>query len=197
MEALRPGWAVRVIIVMLITAIFFRCVAATNHSVGGASGWDLNSNVLAWSAASTFQVGDYLGSFIPPLFFPCLRKMPSLKFVCCIVWSLLSYCELSSFCNECSIFKCGYGFKESWFACLFFLNYMPSKVQVPSIDCSDTKRFLPQIPFLYYNSLLIIWTLLILLHSHSNSFSMPHVYIQLLSFFRSVCDQIYSIVSYC
>ncbi|KGN63959.1 uclacyanin 1 [Cucumis sativus] len=60
MEALRPGWAVRMIIVMVITAIFFRCVNATNHSVGGSSGWDLNSNILAWSAATTFQVGDYL-----------------------------------------------------------------------------------------------------------------------------------------
>lgn len=60
MEAPRPGWAVRMIIVMLITAIFFRCVTATNHSVGGSSGWDLNSNILAWSATTTFQVGDYL-----------------------------------------------------------------------------------------------------------------------------------------
>ncbi|XP_023520324.1 uclacyanin 1-like [Cucurbita pepo subsp. pepo] len=60
MEALRLGWGVRVIIVMVITAIFFRCVTATNHSVGGASGWDLNSNILTWSAATTFQVDDYL-----------------------------------------------------------------------------------------------------------------------------------------
>ena len=79
MEALRLGWGVRVIIVMVITAIFFRCVTATNHSVGGASGWDLNSNILTWSAATTFQVDDYLGSFISPLFFPFPLKTSSMK----------------------------------------------------------------------------------------------------------------------
>lgn len=83
MMALRPGWTMRMIIVIIITAIFFRCVAATNHSVGGDSGWDLNSNILAWSAATTFQVGDYLGSFISP------SKTSSIKFaVCCIHQSL-------------------------------------------------------------------------------------------------------------
>ncbi|THG10063.1 hypothetical protein TEA_028134 [Camellia sinensis var. sinensis] len=36
MEGLRPGWAVKAIIVIVISSVLFRCVSATtNHSVGG------------------------------------------------------------------------------------------------------------------------------------------------------------------
>ncbi|XP_034202728.1 uncharacterized protein LOC117617460 [Prunus dulcis] len=46
--------------------MWFRCVSAfaaainTNNSVGGASGWDLSSNLQAWATHATFHVGDCL-----------------------------------------------------------------------------------------------------------------------------------------
>ncbi|KAF3438382.1 hypothetical protein FNV43_RR21144 [Rhamnella rubrinervis] len=61
MVGLRPQWAVKAIVVIIITSLLFRCVsAATNHSVGGASGWDLTSNIEGWAAETTFFVGDTL-----------------------------------------------------------------------------------------------------------------------------------------
>ncbi|KAH7550635.1 hypothetical protein ACOSP7_023869 [Xanthoceras sorbifolium] len=63
MEALqlRPGWAVKAIMVIVIASILLRCVsAATNHTVGGPSGWDLSSNIAAWTSTTTFHVGDSL-----------------------------------------------------------------------------------------------------------------------------------------
>ncbi|XP_027357334.1 chemocyanin-like [Abrus precatorius] len=60
MERLRPAWAVKAIIVIVFTSILFRCVCGTNHTVGGASGWDLKSNMEAWSSTTTFNVGDDL-----------------------------------------------------------------------------------------------------------------------------------------
>lgn len=64
MERVRPGWAVKAIVVILLTSVFFRCVCATNHSVGGPAGWDLRSNLQTWSATTTFFVGDDLGTYI-------------------------------------------------------------------------------------------------------------------------------------
>ncbi|KAL5173949.1 Uclacyanin 1 [Glycine soja] len=60
MEKLRPAWAVKAIIVIVFTSILFRCVCGENHTVGGASGWDLGSNIQAWSSTTTFNVGDDL-----------------------------------------------------------------------------------------------------------------------------------------
>ncbi|CAJ1952275.1 unnamed protein product [Sphenostylis stenocarpa] len=60
MEKLRPAWAVKAIIVIIFTSILFRCVCGENHTVGGASGWDLRSNIQAWSSTTTFNIGDDL-----------------------------------------------------------------------------------------------------------------------------------------
>ncbi|KAL6979776.1 hypothetical protein U1Q18_021431 [Sarracenia purpurea var. burkii] len=61
MEGLRPGWAVKAIIVIVISSVLFRCVSATtNHSVGGHTGWDLASNLRAWAASTAFYAGDNL-----------------------------------------------------------------------------------------------------------------------------------------
>ncbi|CAL5442546.1 unnamed protein product [Camellia sinensis] len=61
MEGLRPGWAVKAIIVIVISSVLFRCVSATtNHSVGGPTGWDPQSDLPAWAAAFTFYEGDNL-----------------------------------------------------------------------------------------------------------------------------------------
>ncbi|KAL6319767.1 hypothetical protein AAG906_036825 [Vitis piasezkii] len=60
MEGPRPVWAVKVIMVIVIASIFFRCVSARNHTVGGPNGWDLASNLQVWSRSSTFYTGDNL-----------------------------------------------------------------------------------------------------------------------------------------
>ncbi|KAL6281781.1 hypothetical protein ACE6H2_018662 [Prunus campanulata] len=64
----RAGLAVKAIVVVIFTSMWFRCVSTfaaaatinTNHSVGGASGWDLSSNLQAWATHATFHVGDSL-----------------------------------------------------------------------------------------------------------------------------------------
>ncbi|PON68275.1 Phytocyanin domain containing protein [Trema orientale] len=60
MEGLRPEWAVKAIVIIIIGSILFRCVSAANHTVGGPSGWDLTSDLQAWTAQTTFHVGDSL-----------------------------------------------------------------------------------------------------------------------------------------
>ncbi|XP_068336680.1 uclacyanin 1-like [Pyrus communis] len=60
-----------IVVAVMLTSMFFRCgvsastaaMAAatnTNHSVGGASGWDLSSNLRAWATRTAFRVGDSL-----------------------------------------------------------------------------------------------------------------------------------------
>lgn len=79
MVGLRPEWAVKAIVVIIITSILFRCVSAvTNHTVGGASGWDLTSNLQGWTAETTVRVGDFLGT----LSFPALISSPFLAHAC-------------------------------------------------------------------------------------------------------------------
>ena len=65
MEAggLRPQWAVKAIVIIILGSILFRCVTAANHTVGGPSGWDLTSDLQAWTADTTFHVGDSLGTY--------------------------------------------------------------------------------------------------------------------------------------
>ncbi|PON52743.1 Phytocyanin domain containing protein [Parasponia andersonii] len=60
MEGLRPEWAVKAIVIIIIGSILFRCVSAANYTVGGPSGWDLTSDLQAWTAQTTFHVGDSL-----------------------------------------------------------------------------------------------------------------------------------------
>lgn len=57
-------WAVKAIFVIVLASIFFRCVCGANHTVGGASGWDLESNMQDWASTESFNVGDDLGTFL-------------------------------------------------------------------------------------------------------------------------------------
>ncbi|KAM6547564.1 hypothetical protein CsatB_019240 [Cannabis sativa] len=60
---LRTDWGVKNVIVMVavIGSVFFRCnVSAANITVGGSSGWDLTSDLQAWTAETPFHVGDSL-----------------------------------------------------------------------------------------------------------------------------------------
>lgn len=84
-----PRWAVKAILLTVLVSIPLRCASATNHSVGGPTGWDLSSNVQAWSATNTFHVGDTLGNRI-------LSHSPTCLLLCCImarqsVTAFLSY----------------------------------------------------------------------------------------------------------
>ncbi|XP_028963373.2 blue copper protein-like [Malus domestica] len=60
-----------IVVAVMFSSMLFRCgVSAstmataaatnTNHSVGGASGWDLSSNLRAWATRTAFRVGDSL-----------------------------------------------------------------------------------------------------------------------------------------
>ncbi|XP_043717924.1 uclacyanin 1-like [Telopea speciosissima] len=60
MIQLRPAWAVKAIFVILFWSILFRCVSATNHTVGGATGWSLASDVKNWASNIVFFTGDNL-----------------------------------------------------------------------------------------------------------------------------------------
>ncbi|XP_042503159.1 uclacyanin 1-like [Macadamia integrifolia] len=60
MDKLRPPWAVKVIILILFSSILFRCVTATNHTVGGVTGWNLASDVKSWASNTVFFTGDNL-----------------------------------------------------------------------------------------------------------------------------------------
>ncbi|RXH90673.1 hypothetical protein DVH24_035437 [Malus domestica] len=64
-----------IVVAVMFSSMLFRCgVSAstmataaatnTNHSVGGASGWDLSSNLRAWATRTAFRVGDSLGSLL-------------------------------------------------------------------------------------------------------------------------------------
>ncbi|KAJ4960240.1 hypothetical protein NE237_020150 [Protea cynaroides] len=57
---LRPAWTVKAIIVILLSSILFRCVTATNHTVGGPTGWGLTSDVKNWASNTSFFTGDNL-----------------------------------------------------------------------------------------------------------------------------------------
>ncbi|KAK9199822.1 hypothetical protein WN944_015015 [Citrus x changshan-huyou] len=62
-----PRWAVKAILLTVIISTPFSGVSATNHTVGGPTGWDLSSNIQAWSATATFHVGDTLVFTYTPL----------------------------------------------------------------------------------------------------------------------------------
>ncbi|PNX94590.1 blue copper protein, partial [Trifolium pratense] len=63
---MRP--AVKAIIVIVFTSTLIRCVCGANHTVGGASGWDIISNMQDWSSTTTFNVGDDLVFSYTPLY---------------------------------------------------------------------------------------------------------------------------------
>lgn len=58
-------------IVVTVAILFCSVSSATNHTVGGNSGWDLTSNLQAWTSETTFHVGDSLGTLsnLYPLIF--------------------------------------------------------------------------------------------------------------------------------
>ncbi|XP_042490153.1 uclacyanin 1-like [Macadamia integrifolia] len=49
-----------VLLSLTVTAILVKLAIGKNHTVGGASGWDLSSNLQSWAAGESFHVGDNL-----------------------------------------------------------------------------------------------------------------------------------------
>ncbi|PIA53711.1 hypothetical protein AQUCO_00900355v1 [Aquilegia coerulea] len=47
-------------IFIVLSSIMVSCVSGTNHTVGGATGWDLVSNMKNWTDTSVFYTGDSL-----------------------------------------------------------------------------------------------------------------------------------------
>ncbi|MED6191768.1 hypothetical protein PIB30_003571 [Stylosanthes scabra] len=68
MEQLRAASTVKAMVIIITASIFFRCVCAVNHTVGGASGWDLTSNIPAWASSANFIVGDDLVFSYTPVY---------------------------------------------------------------------------------------------------------------------------------
>ncbi|MED6221178.1 hypothetical protein PIB30_051965 [Stylosanthes scabra] len=68
MEQLRAASTVKAIVIIITTSILFQCVCAVNHTVGGASGWDLTSNIPAWASSANFIVGDDLVFSYTPVY---------------------------------------------------------------------------------------------------------------------------------
>ncbi|XP_062114535.1 blue copper protein-like [Humulus lupulus] len=57
---LRADWAVKLIVIVAIGSVLFHAVSGANITVGGSSGWDLTSDLQAWTAETPFHVGDSL-----------------------------------------------------------------------------------------------------------------------------------------
>lgn len=51
-----------IFIIIMVSMLFRGAASATNHTVGGVSGWDLTSDIQAWTSGTTFHVGDSLGT---------------------------------------------------------------------------------------------------------------------------------------
>lgn len=51
-------------VMLVVIASMVLVVSATNHTVGGSSGWDLSSDIRGWSARTSFHAGDFLGPIL-------------------------------------------------------------------------------------------------------------------------------------
>ncbi|XP_031403187.1 uclacyanin 1-like [Punica granatum] len=58
---------VKAAMVIVIASTLVRCVSGVNLTVGGATGWDLSSNIRGWAAKTTFHPGDFLVFNYTPL----------------------------------------------------------------------------------------------------------------------------------
>ncbi|XP_043688961.1 uclacyanin 1-like [Telopea speciosissima] len=67
-HSIKPKMAMfRALLSLTVTAILVKLAIGTNHTVGGASGWDLSSNFQTWAAGEKFHVGDNLiFNYLPP-----------------------------------------------------------------------------------------------------------------------------------
>nr|DAD33831.1 TPA_asm: hypothetical protein HUJ06_012682 [Nelumbo nucifera] len=60
MDRSRHAWAVKAIFVIVLLLILFRCVSATDHTVGENAGWELGTDMQKWSSSRNFFTGDNL-----------------------------------------------------------------------------------------------------------------------------------------
>lgn len=50
------------IIISVLATTFIGLAVATDHTIGGPSGWTVGANLKTWAAGQTFSVGDNLGN---------------------------------------------------------------------------------------------------------------------------------------
>lgn len=55
------------IILLVLASTIIGLAVATDHTIGGASGWTVGANLGTWAAGQTFAVGDNLGKLITHL----------------------------------------------------------------------------------------------------------------------------------
>lgn len=54
----------KVLLLLVFAALISKeAVSATEHTVGGSSGWDESTDFSSWASGETFKVGDKLGMF--------------------------------------------------------------------------------------------------------------------------------------
>ncbi|KAI3886817.1 hypothetical protein MKW98_017169 [Papaver atlanticum] len=53
--------------VMIVLSVLVYATSATNYTVGGESGWSLDSDMQTWSSNNTFHVGDTLVFLFSPI----------------------------------------------------------------------------------------------------------------------------------
>ncbi|KAL1220426.1 Uclacyanin 1 [Cardamine amara subsp. amara] len=56
------------IIILVLATTFIGLTVATDHTIGGPSGWTVGANIRTWAAAQTFAVGDNLVFSYPSAF---------------------------------------------------------------------------------------------------------------------------------
>lgn len=49
------------IIISVVTTTLLGLAVATDHTIGGPSGWTVGASLRTWAAGQTFAVGDNLG----------------------------------------------------------------------------------------------------------------------------------------
>ncbi|KAI3944561.1 hypothetical protein MKW98_021019 [Papaver atlanticum] len=60
MKMMNQAWVLETIMKLMILLVLVYATSATNYTVGGESGWALDSDVQTWSSSYTFSVGDTL-----------------------------------------------------------------------------------------------------------------------------------------
>ena len=56
------------IIILVLATTLIGIAVATDHTIGGPSGWTVGANLGTWAAGQTFAVGDNLGNLITHLY---------------------------------------------------------------------------------------------------------------------------------
>lgn len=56
------------IIISVLATTLIGLTVATDHTIGGPSGWTVGASLRTWAAGQTFAVGDNLGNLVTYLY---------------------------------------------------------------------------------------------------------------------------------